>query len=125
MVGWGSGRQNSIPTITTIPTVPTIPTIPTPWGSSKLKPIASENLDTPKNDSTKYRIGRKIKTKLYLMKRKLKLCYLLLQGCTHFQQGFSLNWPNLADSVIESQCPCVRLSAPLDAFFPPEASHWP
>ena len=35
---WGSGRQNSIPTIPTIPTVPTFTTIPTPWVCSKLKP---------------------------------------------------------------------------------------
>ena len=39
VVGWGSGLENSFPTIPTIPTVPTIPTIPTPWGCSKLKPL--------------------------------------------------------------------------------------
>ena len=31
VIGRGSGRQNSIPTI------PTVPTISTPWGCSKLK----------------------------------------------------------------------------------------
>ena len=39
-VGWGSGRQNVIPTI---PTKPTVPTIPTPWGCSKLEPNIQTN----------------------------------------------------------------------------------
>ena len=31
--------------------------------------------------------------------------------------GFSLNWPHLADLVIELPCPSVRMSAPLVAVF--------
>ena len=42
VVGRGSGRHNSMPTIPTIPTAPTIPTIPTPWGRYKLKPMFSQ-----------------------------------------------------------------------------------
>ena len=37
---------------------------------------------------------------------------------------FSLNRPHWADSVIESPCPSVCVSAPLGAVFF-EASHWP